>query len=160
MEGAVPLADKLAPAPREVRLAGLVTALLGLALLAFDGVLLTAPSATGNNVIAEAGFYAVFALAVLSCGGGLALGHTWARSPGVVIALMTIGVGWYLAVPSAQPAPGVPLIAVGILILVLLFRQPSRAWALGQREGETEEEAARRGGLEGRRSERDRSEGS
>jgi hypothetical protein len=151
----VPLADNVAPAPREVRAAGLSTMLLGVALLVFDVVLLAAPSATGRNVIAEAGFYALFAVAVLACGAGLALGHTWARSPGVVVALMTVGVGWYLAVPSEQPAPGVPLIGIGVLVLVLLFRRPSRAWALGQQEGETEEDAARRGGLEGRHRERD-----
>lgn len=150
----MPLADNIAPAPREVRAAGAITVLLGIGLLVFDVVLLTAPSATGSNVIAEAGFYALFAIAVLACGVGLALGHTWARSPGVVVALMTAGVGWYLAVPSEQPAPGVPLIGVGLLLLVLLFRQPSRAWALGQQEGETEEEAAKRGGYEGRRRDR------
>jgi hypothetical protein len=155
----VSLADKIAPAPREVRLAGLIAALLGVALLAFAVVVLTAPSAPGNNVFAEAGFYLVFGVGVLVCGGGLALGHTWARSPGVVIALMTIGVGWYLAVPSGQPAPGVPVILVGVLLLVLLFRQPSRAWALGQEEGETEQEAAERGGLEGRAARREHDEG-
>ncbi|WP_027942933.1 DUF7144 family membrane protein [Amycolatopsis taiwanensis] len=154
----MPLADKVAPAPREVRVAGLITALLGVALLVLDGVLLASPSATGSNVLAEAGFYALFAIAVLMCGVGLAAGHTWARSPGVVLALMTIGVGWYLALPSEQPAPGVPLIAVGVLVLVLLFRQPSRAWALGQHADETEEEAAERGGLEGRRREREGSD--
>jgi hypothetical protein len=152
----VSLADKIAPAPREVRLAGLVAALLGVALLAFDVVLASAPSAPGNNVLAEAAFYAVFALGMLVSAVGLALGHTWARSPGVVIALMTIGVGWYLAVPSGQPGPGVPVMVVGVLLLVLLFRRPARAWALGQREGETEEEAAERGGMRGRTADRER----
>lgn len=156
----MPLADKVAPAPREVRVAGLITALLGVALLGFDVVLLTAPSATGSNLFAEAGFYALLAIAVLMCGAGLTLGHTWARSPGVVLALMTVGAGWYLAVPSEQPAPGVPLIGVGVLVLVLLFRQPSRAWAMGQHTDETEEEAAKRGGLEGRRREREGSDDS
>ncbi|HKS44783.1 MAG TPA: hypothetical protein VJT49_06625 [Amycolatopsis sp.] len=149
------LADKIAPAPREVRLAGLLAGLLGAALLAFGIVLVCQPGLPGNNVFAEAGFYAAFAVAVLVCGVGLALGHTWARSPAVVVALMTAGVGWYLAVPSEQPGPGVPIIGVGLLLLVLLFRRPSRAWALGQQEGETEQEAAERGGLEGRRRGRD-----
>jgi len=146
----VSLADKIAPAPREVRLAGLITGLLGAVLLAFGIVLISAPSVPGNNVAAEAAFYGVFAVGVLVCGAGLALGHTWARSPVVVVALMTAGVGWYLAVPSGQPGPGVPIILVGLLLLVLLFRRPSRAWAMGQREGESEQDAAERGGLEGR----------
>jgi hypothetical protein len=155
----VSLADKIAPAPRAVRLAGLVTALPGLGLLVFGVIVLVArggSSAPRNNVAAEAAFYLVFALAVLGCAAGLALGHTWARSPGVVIALITAGTGWYLAVPSGQPGLGVPVIVVGLLILVLLFRQPARAWALGQEEGETEEEAAERGGLEGRAARREK----
>jgi hypothetical protein len=53
----------------------------------------------------------------------------------------------------------VPVILVGVLLLVLLFRQPSRAWALGQEEGETEQEAAERGGLEGRAARREHDEG-
>lgn len=146
----VPLADKIAPAPREIRLAGLIALLAGVALLALGVVVVTAPSAPGVNVAAEAVFYGLFAAGVLACGAGLALGHTWARSPVVVIALITAGAGWYLAVPSGRPGSGVPVILAGLLLLVLLFRQPSRAWALGQREGESEQDAAQRGGLEGR----------
>lgn len=144
------LADKIAPAPREIRLAGLIAVLAGAALLALGVVLVTTPGAPGINVVAEAAFYGVFAVGVLVCGAGLALGHTWARSPVVVIALMTAGAGWYLAVPSGRPGPGVPVILAGLLLLVMLFRRPSRAWALGQREGESEQDAAERGGLEGR----------
>ncbi|WP_236789197.1 hypothetical protein [Amycolatopsis sp. GM8] len=152
------ITDKIAPAPREVRLAGLVTALLGLGLLGFGVMVLAASGSSAaprNNVLAEAGFFLLFALVVLACAAGLGMGHTWARSPGVVIALITIGAGWYLAGPSGQPGPGVPVILLGLLIIVLLFRQPSRAWALGQRPGESEEDAAERGGLEGRHADRD-----
>ncbi|MTD58493.1 hypothetical protein [Amycolatopsis pithecellobii] len=157
----MPIADKIAPAPREVRLAGLVTALPGLGLLALAIVLLAAhgsSDAPRNNLLAEAGFYVVFGLAILGCAAGLATGHTWARSPGVVTALLTVGAGWYLTGPSGQPGPGVPVILLGLLVIVLLFRQPSRAWALGQRPGESEEEAAERGGLEGRHTERDKND--
>lgn len=152
------ISGKIAPAPREVRAAGLLSLLPGLGLLVFGIVVLadSGSSATSRgNVLAEAAFYVVFALAVLGCAAGLAMGHTWARSPGVVISLITLGVGWYLAVPSGQPAPGVPIIVVGLAILVLLFRQPARAWALGQQPGETEEHAAERGGLEGRAARRE-----
>ncbi|HJQ48185.1 MAG TPA: hypothetical protein VJ870_17970 [Amycolatopsis sp.] len=158
----MPLKDKIAPAPREVRLAGLVTALPGLALLVFGVVVLVASGqsdAPRNNVLVEAGFYVLLALAVLCCAAGLAAGHGWARSPGVVIALITVGAGWYLTGPSGLPAPGVPVIVLGLLVIVLLFRQPARAWALGQREGESEEEAAERGGLEGRAAGRENEQG-
>lgn len=51
-----------------------------------------------------------------------------------------------------------PIAGFGVAALVLLFRRPARAWALGQHAGETEEEAAERGGLAGRRAEREKHE--
>lgn len=153
---------KLSPAPREVRLAGVVTAVPSLALLVLGVVVLvnglSSPTRPGNNVYVESGTFVVVALAFLAASAGLVLGHTWARSPGVVIALIVVGLGWYLLGPSGEPAWGVPVALLGIAALVLLFRRPSRAWALGLREGETETEAAERGGLAGRRAEREAKE--
>ena len=152
-------ADKVSPAPREVRLAGAVTALPGLAMLVFVVILLSGidgGSGPGNNVVAEAGYYLVVSAGTLACAIGLVLGKTWARSPGVVVALLLIGVGWYTGGPGGQPEFGVPIGLLGVLVLVLLFRRPSRAWALGMEEGESEEEAARRDGAAGRAARRER----
>lgn len=150
---------KFSPAPREVRLAGAVTAVPSLALLVLGVVVLVkglqTPAQPGNNVFAESGTFIVVALAFLASSAGLVLGRTWARSPGVVIALIVVGLGWYLLGPSGVPVWGVPIALFGIAALVLLFRRPSRAWALGLREGETETEAAERGGLAGRHAERE-----
>jgi PGF-CTERM protein len=158
----VPIADKVSPAPIEVRLAGVLTALPGLALIVFTVILLvnglSQPAQPGNNIYAEAAYYVVLAAAILFCGVALVLGKTWARSPAVVIALLLIGVGWYGAGPSGQPGFGVPVGVVGIVVLVLIFRRPSRAWALGQAEGESEEEASERGGAAGRAARRERDE--
>ncbi|MET7989951.1 hypothetical protein ABZU76_03470 [Amycolatopsis sp. NPDC005232] len=148
------------PTPFEVRLAGILTALPGLGLLVLGVVILVRglqePSQPGNNIWAEFGTYAVLAIAFLAASAGLVLGRQWARSPGVVVALLLMGIGWYVLGPSGQPAWGVPIGVCGLAALVLLFRRPARAWALGLREGETEEEAAERGGLAGRREERER----
>jgi PGF-CTERM protein len=156
----VPFADKISPAPREVRFAGAITALPGVAGLVLAVILLVTgsgePAQPGNNVYAEAAYYGVLALGTLACAAGLVLGKTWARSPAVVVALLLMGVGWYSAGPSGQPGFGVPTGLIGLLLLVLLFRRPSRAWALGQQEGETEEEAAERGGAAGRAARRER----
>jgi hypothetical protein len=158
----VPIADKFSPAPREVRLAGAITALPGLALLVLAVLLLIEDaggrSRPGNNVYAEVGYYVVIGAGTLACAAGLLLGKTWARSPAVVIALILVGVGWYTAGPSGQGGFGVPVILLGVAVLVLLFRRPSRAWALGQLEGESEEEAAQRGGAAGRAARREREE--
>ena len=158
----MPLADKVSPAPIEVRLAGAATALPGLALVVFTVLLLVngfgVPAQAGNNLYAEAAYYIVLAAGTLFCAAGLLLGKTWARSPAVVIALLLVGVGWYSAGPASQLALGVPLAAIGVAVLVLLFRRPSRAWALGQADDETEEEAAERGGAAGRAARREREE--
>jgi len=150
----------LSPAPREVRIAGALTLLPSLGLLVFGVIVLVdglrTPTRPGNNIYVEAGTFIVVALAFLAAAAGLVLGRTWARSPVMVIALIVVGLGWYLAGPSGQPGWGVPVGLLGVAVLVLLFRQPSRAWALGQHEGESEEEAAERGGLAGRRAERER----
>ncbi|MFC4000461.1 hypothetical protein ACFS2C_21390 [Prauserella oleivorans] len=156
------LADKISPAPREVRYAGVLTALPGFALIAIGVVLAVEHAASepmsGNNIYAEVAYYVVLGLGVLACATGLLLGKTWARSPSLVVGLLLIGIGWYATGPSDQAGFGVPIMIAGAAVVVLLFRRPSRAWALGQREGETEEEASRRGGLEGRAAEREQDE--
>ncbi|KID28652.1 hypothetical protein [Prauserella rugosa] len=150
------LADKISPAPREVRYAGLLTALPGLGLIVIALVL--AFTGTSRDLLAEVSYYVVLGAGVLACAAGLLLGKTWARSPSLVVALILIGVGWYAAGPSDQAGYGVPIMIAGVVVIVLLFRRDSRAWALGQRPDETEEEAARRGGMSGRAAERERGE--
>ncbi|GAA1234052.1 membrane protein [Prauserella halophila] len=150
------LADKISPAPREVRYAGLLTALPGFALVAI-GILL-AVTGRSPDLVAEVSYYLVLGVAVLACAAGLLFGKTWARSPSLVVALILVGVGWYAAGPSDQSVFGVPIMIAGIAVVVLLFRRDSRAWVLGQRPEETEEEAARRGGVSGRAAEREHDE--
>ncbi|MBB3052253.1 glucose dehydrogenase [Prauserella isguenensis] len=150
------LADKISPAPREVRYAGLLTALPGFALVAIGIVL--AVTGRSPDLVAEVSYYAVLGIGVLACATGLLLGKTWARSPSLVVALILVGVGWYATGPSDQSGFGVPIMIAGVAVIVLLFRRDSRAWVLGQRPDETEDEAARRGGVSGRAAERERDE--
>lgn len=158
----MPLADKFSPAPREVRAAGLLASLPGFGLLAFGVALVidaSGQSVLGAGIYALVGVYLVIGAGVLICAGGLVLGQTWARSPVVVVALMMLGTGWYITGPSGQAGFGAPLMIMGVLLIVLLFRRPSRAWALGQRPDESEVDAAERGGAAGRRAEREKREG-
>lgn len=134
------LAELFQPAPREVRAAGVIAGLPGLAAIVFAVVLLvdalvsTETTVGGNNLYAQAAYYAVFGAGLLACGTGLLLGHTWARSPALVVALLMIGVGWYVAGPSGRPEWGVPIVVVAAALMVLLFRAPARAWAFGADE--------------------------
>lgn len=142
-------------------LPGITTLVLAIVLVAGDfesGSGNFSGAAASGDLYAEAGFYLVFALGVLAVSTGLILGKLWARSPAVVVALLTVGVGWYSTGPSDRPAWGIPIMIVGAIVLFLLFQRPARAWALGQKPGETEEDAAVRGGAAGRAEQREKND--
>lgn len=132
------IAEMFQPAPREIRIAGAITMLPGVAavvfalVLVFDVVAGTSSTTPTNTVLGQAAYYAIAGAGLIACGGGLVLGQVWARSPSFVVALMLIGIGWYMAGPSGQPAWGTPIALVGVALGGLLFRAPSRAWALGE----------------------------
>ena len=152
------LSEKFSPAPWEVRAAGGIASVPGLTLLVVAVILLV--GALGGDsmlpgIYAQVGVFLLLGFGALAGACGLVLGKTWARSPGVVIALMMLGIGWYATGPSGKVALGIPVLVAAVVLLVLLFRRPSRAWVLGQLPGESEESAAVRGGAQGRRVERD-----
>ena len=121
-------------APATVRGAGLVVTLQGLAGVAFAiAVLIRAfggNSTPGNNLYGEAAYFAVLGGGVLACGLGLLLGRTWARTPSVVIEIILLGVAWYAMGPSGRPELGLPVAALAVLVIVLLFHARSRAWSM------------------------------
>jgi hypothetical protein len=119
-----------------VRGAGVIVGLQGLAGVVFAVAVLVRAfgggSTPGNNLFGEAAYFAVLGAGVLACGIGLVLGKTWARTPSVVVEILLLGVAWYAIGPSARPGLGIPVAALGVLVLVLLFTARSRAWALGE----------------------------
>jgi len=123
-------------APPAVRGAGLLVTLQGLAGIGFAVAVLVRAinggSTPGNNLYGEAAYFAVLGGGVLACGLGLLLGKTWARTPSVVVEIILIGVSWYAIGPSGRPELGLPVAALAILVIVLLFTARSRAWALGE----------------------------
>jgi hypothetical protein len=123
-------------APPSVRGAGLVVSLQGLAGVGFAVAVLVRAigggSTPGNNLFGEAGYFAVLGGAVLACGLGLLLGKTWARTPSVVVEIILLGVAWYAIGPSSRPELGVPVAALAVLVIVLLFTGRSRSWSLGE----------------------------
>jgi peptidoglycan/LPS O-acetylase OafA/YrhL len=123
-------------APPTVRAAGVVVTLQGLAGLGFAvAVLIRAfggGSTPGSNLYGEAGYFAVLGVGVLACGLGLLLGKTWARTPSVVVEIILLGVAWYAIGPSGRPEFGLPVAALAVLVIVLLFAARSRAWSLAE----------------------------
>ncbi|MEU4801840.1 hypothetical protein [Actinosynnema sp. NPDC023587] len=119
--------------PREVRAAGALTAVQGLAGLAFAVALVVrsfdAEQAVG--VLGEAVYFVVLGGGVLAAGIGLVLGKHWARTPSIVVQLLLLGVAWYAYGPSGQQLYGALLGLYVVVVIYLLFTNPVRRWALG-----------------------------
>lgn len=122
-------------APKQVRIAGGVVGLEGLAGLSFAVALLVrglrVAATPGVNPFGMAGYFAVIGGGVLAAGIGLLLGRRWGRTPAVVMQLLLIGTAWYAIDGASRWAIGVPVAVVCLAVLVLLFAGPSRAWSLG-----------------------------
>ena len=118
--------------PRPVRAAGVLVLVQGLAGVAAGGWLLIAAvrGSTGPVPIgATAAWLIGFGVILLAVGGGLVRGRHGARTPAIVAQLLLLGVCWYAAGPSSQPAYGVPAGAFCVAVLVLLFWASARRWA-------------------------------
>ncbi|MFD1146612.1 hypothetical protein [Saccharothrix hoggarensis] len=119
--------------PPAVRAAGALTALQGLAALAFAVALVVRAFSAekAGEVLGEAAYFAVLAAGVLAAGVGLVLGRHWGRTPAVVVQLLLLGVAWYMYGPSGRQLWGSLLGVYAVGTLVLLFTNPVRRWALG-----------------------------
>lgn len=119
-------------APRLVRAGGLLVGLQGAAgVVAAVGVLVS--GSTGPTlVLATAVWFAGFGVALLAVGVSLVRGRRGARTPAIVAQILLLGVAWYAAGPSSQPAFGVPAAILCVAVLVLLLCPPSLRWALGE----------------------------
>jgi hypothetical protein len=93
----------------------------------------TVRGATGPvPVLATAAWLGGFGAILLAVGVNLVRGRRGARAPAVVAQLLLLGVCWYAAGPSSQPAYGVPAAAFCVAVLVLLFWPSALRWATGQ----------------------------
>jgi hypothetical protein len=120
--------------PRAVRTAGVLTGLQGLAGIVFAVALVirafSGAQSTGK-VLGEAGYFTVLCAGVLAAGVGLVLGKRWARTPAIVVQLLLLGVAWYAYGPSGQKLAGSLIGVYSVVVVVLLFTNRVRAWALG-----------------------------
>jgi hypothetical protein len=122
-------------APRPVRAAGLLVGLQGLAGIAVGVGLFVAAvrGVTGPVPVATSAWLAGFGGILLAVGANLMRGRHGARTSAIVAQLLLLGVCWYAAGPSAQPAYGIPAAAFCVAVLVLLFCPPALHWATGRR---------------------------
>ena len=120
--------------PPQVRIAGAIVALEGIAAVVF-AVALGARAAAADLpfgfVLGEAGYFAVIGLALLGVGYGLLSGRRWARTPAIVTQLLLLPVVYSLIGPSQQLLIG---ICTGVVVagtFLLLISERSREWSMG-----------------------------
>lgn len=114
-----------------MRIAGLLVAAQGLVGVAVTIVALvraTMGAVAPSVAMVTAGWLALCAAALLALAVGLLRGRAGVRNPAVVAQLLLLGVAWYAAGPSGQPAYGVPAACVCVAILMLLFSRSTTGW--------------------------------
>ena len=118
--------------PRLVRAGGLLVGLQGAAGVVVAIGILVSGSTGLALVLATAVWFAGFGVALLAVGVSLVRGRRGARTPAIVAQILLLGVSWYAAGTSSQPAYGVPAAALCIAVLVLLCCRPALRWATEQ----------------------------
>ena len=118
--------------PRPVRIAGVLVGLQGVVAIAVGLLVAAARGRTGPVPILATGIWlAGFGAILLAVGANLVRGRHGARTPAIVAQLLLLGVCWYAAGPSSQPAYGVPAAAFCVAVLALLFCPPALLWTTG-----------------------------
>jgi hypothetical protein len=116
--------------PPQIRVAGLLVGLQGVAAVAF-AILVGIQDSTLplGSVLGEVGYFAVIGIALVLIGAALFTGRRGARTPAIVTQLLLLPVVYSLIGPSRQLLLG---IAAGIYVVVtflLLISERSREWS-------------------------------
>ena len=80
------------------------------------------------SLLAQAAYYLVLAAAMVVCGLALLTGRRWGRTPTIVVQIVVVAIGYWLAVPSGRLVWGIVLIALGVVTGGLLVTRPANEW--------------------------------
>ncbi len=119
------------PPPGTVRVAAILVAAQGLGLLILAGMTLFSGLAHGANRVqlgAQVGYFVILGAALGLVAAGLLCGRRWGRSPALVVQVVVIAVGMWMAFPSARLGQGLAVIGVGALTLGLLVSPRANHW--------------------------------
>ncbi len=119
------------PPPGPIRAAGglLGVQALGLVALAVATVVSGARNDAGiGEMLAQGGYFLVIAVFLLAIGAALNRGRRWGRTPAIVVQIIVVAVGFWLAFPSGQLPWGSALVLLGIGVGYLLICPPATAW--------------------------------
>lgn len=134
------MAVRAEPAPRQVRLAGVLVGLQGLLALGFAAALvgsaLTAEGASlpVRDIIGEAAYFLVIGAALVAVGLGLVAGRRPARTPAIVTQLLLLPVVYTLIGPSRQLLLGIVAGVYVAATFLLLISEAARNWSMGTDE--------------------------
>jgi peptidoglycan/LPS O-acetylase OafA/YrhL len=118
----------IAPPP-QVRLAAISLLAQAVAVLVLAVLIITGRrDADLTWALATASYFLILAALMGVVAAGLLRGRRWSRNPAIVISLLVALIGFYLAVPSEQLAPGLAIMAVGAGTLLLLLGPASNEW--------------------------------
>lgn len=135
------------PVPGAVRAAGLVVAVQGAAALVVAVLLVVRGIAGADqrvvNGLGTAVWFVLLGGVVLAAGRALVVGRRWGRGLAVFTQLLLLPVAWYLGVGSHQPVYGIPVGAVALAVLGLLFTPAAVRWAAGGGQGGPASSASR-----------------
>jgi hypothetical protein len=82
----------------------------------------------GINGFGTAAWFALAGGAVLAAGWALLAGRRWGRGLAVFAELLLLPVAWYLTVDSHRPLIGIPVAALALTALALLFSPAALRW--------------------------------
>jgi peptidoglycan/LPS O-acetylase OafA/YrhL len=120
------------PSPATVRQAAVLVLLEGavglLAAVVYVVSGFTGADQPGLNKFGTAVWFAIIGGGVLAAGWALWTGRRWGRGLAVFAQLLLLPVTWYIAVGSHQWLYGIPVAAVALIILVLLFSPSALQW--------------------------------
>ena len=113
-----------------MRRAGLVVAAEGVAAVVVAVVLVILGISGGQPKIAfgTSAWFLIIGGAVFAAGWALWTGRRWGRGLAVFVQLLLLPTAWAMAVNSHQPAYGIPIGAVAIGTLALLFSPAALRW--------------------------------
>lgn len=127
--------------PPAVRRAAVLVALQGAAALV-AAALFTARGLTGADQRIVSGFgnaawFAVIGAGVLAAGWALWTGRRWGRGLAIFTQLLILPVTWYAGVGSHRWPYAIPVAALAIAILALLFSRSTLQWLTSRDSAES-----------------------
>lgn len=119
------------PAPGPVRAAAASIGLQALGIVAFGVSVVLSATGDGTSLgpaLAQGAYFAVLAAGIAAVAVGLVRGRRWSRTPGIVIEIIVVAIGFWLAFPSDRLGAGLALVLLGGLTGYLLVSPPANLW--------------------------------